>query len=169
MRWLDDITNEVDVNLGKLWEMVRGREAWHAAVHGNHKESDKTGHLNHDNSKRHMRSAFLWPSKCYEGGKYGHNSGYIRGMWSALGGWGFPEQIIFVLSQWGESSVLQEEGTASARALWQKAWTVQENKRRRLSEKWNVRLEKGAWQGRPQGSLSKELFWTCISNLSWET
>ena len=34
MRWLDDITYAVDVNLGKLQEMVRDREAWHAAVHG---------------------------------------------------------------------------------------------------------------------------------------
>ena len=34
MRWLHDITDAMDMNLGQLLEMVRDREAWHAAVHG---------------------------------------------------------------------------------------------------------------------------------------
>ena len=53
-RWLDGITDSMDMNVGKLWEMVMDREAGHAAIHGVPKEVGTINRLNKSNK------CFLW-------------------------------------------------------------------------------------------------------------
>ena len=60
MRWMDGITDSMDMGMGGLWELVMDREAWRAAVHGV-SESDMTRRLTDKYHLTEAETPVLWP------------------------------------------------------------------------------------------------------------
>ena len=75
MRWSDSITNSTDMNLSKLQEIGKDREAWRAAVRGDHKESEMTKQLNNNNNPLHESSTLMTKSSPKVPTKYHHTRG----------------------------------------------------------------------------------------------
>jgi len=75
MRWLDGITDAMDMNLVKLWEMVRDREAWHEGPWGC-KEYHTTGQLNSSDKVTRVNKQINLLQRRMKGGEFEYNEGF---------------------------------------------------------------------------------------------